>query len=351
MTADGGGGGPRVRSLTPIPFGLAFGGRERVATRTLEALRALGVDAQPLDYWDPHPGIDLLHVFGAESGMWEPASLARKLGIPVVVSAILSLGPGMRQQRIWSPVDRWLPMRTSFRYRRDLLRLADHVIAATRTEQRAIARVFGVPLDRIRVIPNGIDDVYFDADPGAFRALSGLGQYVLSVGVINRLKGQREVLKGARSVGLPSVFVGRARDPGDPYVAAFRREVAAADDVRWYESLEDALLASAFAGADVFALPSRSEGLPLAALEAQAGGARLVLSDLPQHREVFGAGATYCRYGDVGGVTAALRSALANDRPTVITPIAWSWRSVAVAMQAAYRDAMAGMAPGRAGDT
>src|SRR4051794_2632975 len=83
---------PAIRFVTPIPFGLAFGGRERLALATLKALRERGVNAGPLDWWDRGADIRLLHVIGAESGMWEPAALARRRGIPVVVSAVISLG-------------------------------------------------------------------------------------------------------------------------------------------------------------------------------------------------------------------------------------------------------------------
>ncbi len=150
-----------IRFITPIPFGLAFGGRERLALATLNALRDRGVGAGPLDWWDPGADVHLLHVIGAESGMWEPAALARRRGIPVVVSAVISLGPRLGRQRMWRRFDRWLPMRTSFRYRRDLLHLADVVIAATTTEQLVLESLFGIRSERISVIPNGIDDHFF----------------------------------------------------------------------------------------------------------------------------------------------------------------------------------------------
>ena len=261
-------GGPRlgpVALITPVPFGVAFGGRERLALRTLEALRALGVDARPLDPWDPHPDLSILHVIGAEAGMWEIAALARRRDVPVVVTAVLSLSRRAWRQRLWAPFDRWFPMRTSFRYRRDLLQLADIVLAATSTEQGVIESIYGVSRDRVRILPNGIDDVYFHADPAPFREVADVGRYVLTVGVISRLKGQSEVLAAARAIGLSTVFVGRANDRRDPYVAAFIKEVEAALDCVWYESMDATLLASAYAGSAVFALPSRSEGLPLAA--------------------------------------------------------------------------------------
>lgn len=57
--------------------------------------------------------------------------------------------------------------------------------------------------------------------------------------------------------------------------------------------------AGALDAADVFVLPSRYEGLPLTPLEALAAGAPAVLSDIPPHREIAGAG------GEDGGVRLA----------------------------------------------
>ncbi len=45
-----------------------------------------------------------------------------------------------------------------------------------------------------------------------------------------------------------------------------------------------------FGAFDVFAAPSRKEGLPLAVLEAMALGLPVVATDIPAHREVLGEG-------------------------------------------------------------
>ncbi len=133
-----------------------------------------------------------------------------------------------------------------------------------------------------------------------------------------------------------SVFIGQANDRRDPYVADFLRDVDRDEDSRWFESMDGELLASAYAAADVFVLASKSENLPLVALEAQAAGTRLVLSDLPQHREVFGEAAAYCRHADVPSIGAAVEQALGTVRRTKVPPIAWSWARVAESLEAVY---------------
>ncbi|UYP29990.1 glycosyltransferase [Pseudomonas sp. Z8(2022)] len=58
---------------------------------------------------------------------------------------------------------------------------------------------------------------------------------------------------------------------------------------------------------DVFVMPSLSEGLPLALLEAMSGELPVIASDIPAMAPIIkGAGGTAVRVGDVGGLTKAL---------------------------------------------
>jgi glycosyltransferase involved in cell wall biosynthesis len=70
---------------------------------------------------------------------------------------------------------------------------------------------------------------------------------------------------------------------------------------------EIAEAARLFGAFDLFAAPSRKEGLPLAVVEAMALGLPVVASDIPAHREVLGEGSG----GLVAGTAAAFAERLA----------------------------------------
>lgn len=326
-----------VAIAIPLAMSAAHGGREIQAVKSMEALRTLGVDVLPLDPWDRGQAYRVLHCFGTDGGLWETVSRVRARGVRIVVSPVLVFGRSITPFRVWAQVDRFVPMRTSFRYRRDLLRLADAVIALTATERRVLETVYGVPPDRCRVIPNGVDEVFRVADAGAYRARWGVGRFVLCVGSIEARKGQLAVLQAAKRAGKPIVFVGEVR-PDDPYSLEFEQAVRGAKDVVWHRELDAAsgLLPGAYAAADALVLPSAAEGLPLVALEARAAGCPLILSDLPQHVEAF-PGALFVRAGDV----AALSRALASVPPrTGATEAAqpWEWLDVAREIRRIYHD-------------
>jgi glycosyltransferase involved in cell wall biosynthesis len=326
-----------VAVTTPLPLSVAKGGRELLALRTIEALRRLEIDAFGLDHWDPARRYGLLHCFGSEGSLLDITSRVRARGVKVVVSPILVTGRSMATHRAWARVDWVVPMRTSFRVRRDLVRTADAVIAQTDTERGVLESVFGVARGRCHVIPNGVDEVFRDPSPDAYPR----DGFILCVGSIEARKGQLDVVRAARRVGRTVVFAGNLRHD-DPYAGRFEHEIAGAADMIWDPGLEAGSreLAAAYASADALVLMSRAEGMPLVALEARAAGCPLILSDLPQHREAF-PGAVFVRIGDEAALAAAISEAPSMRSTARTAPQPWSWDQVA----AALRDVYASVAP------
>lgn len=190
---------------------------------------------------------------------------------------------------------------------------ADHVICLSEHEARCLDHI-GAVGSRRSIIRNAVDPGRFaGADPDLFRKAHGLDDYILCVGRIEPRKNQAMLAEAARRMGRKVVFIGH---DGTPAYAGLARERAG--DAGLFISRinpDDPMLASAFAGASVFALPSWSEGAPLAALEAAAAGAPLVLSDRSSEAEYFGERARYVNPADLDGMMAALDAAMAEATP------------------------------------
>jgi glycosyltransferase involved in cell wall biosynthesis len=323
-----------VAFLTPLPWSVAYGGREVLVERTIQGLASQNVDAFGLDWWRRDSVFDILHVVGADAGAWEPAARAKALGARVVVTAVLSIGSRFIAERAWRHVDSLVPMKTSFRYRRDLLRLAHAVIAATSAEARVLTDVFDVPSSCIHVIPPGVDEVFFEADSTWARKRFGSSPYLLSVGTINTGKGQLELVEAARRVGIRVILVGDIRDPNDPSARAVLRSVRSAE-VELVTGIDSEELASLYAGCAAFVLASRREGLPISALEAAAAGCRLVLGGLFQLREAFGSTASYAAPGDASSLASAITMELEQPRKRAID-IPRSWSEIAAMTSRVY---------------
>jgi len=171
-------------------------------------------------------------------------------------------------------------LRTAQR-RRGLVAQLDAVIAISRDIADELLG-YGIPDRIIARIPNGVDTKRFrpadDAERSATRARLGVRDMptLLFVGAISGRKRPHLLVEAAallarRGIELQILLVGPVQD--EAYAKAMRDHAASA-------SITDRVVWAGFAGdvsehcraADLFALPSSSEGLPNAMLEAMSSG-------------------------------------------------------------------------------
>jgi len=355
------------------------GGGPSVRVPRLQAqLRALGIDADVTTSALPDPrGYTVAHVFN----VWEPeAALAqlrhfRACGVPVVFSPIyLDLSELAWAQRAIPTVfdqassdeelarylasiadgsltidglrraDRHELVPGFFAAVREMVGLADHVIALSDVEIGRLAAA-GARDVSFTLVRNTVDVARFAAaTPAAFAGRYDIRDYVLCVGRVEPRKNQLMLAHALRDSGVPLVLLGAVADGA--YGALVRRHGGAA--VHVIESLphDSDLLASAYAGARVFALPSWCEGAPLSALEAAAAGTELVLSDRSAEAEYFGPAASYCDPGDVRALRDAVLAAYRRPRDEArraerrACVAAYTWDDVVCATLDAYRHAI-----------
>jgi glycosyltransferase involved in cell wall biosynthesis len=153
---------------------------------------------------------------------------------------------------------------------------ADAIIAVSRAELGSMAHHIN-DLDKVRVIPNGIDPSRFEdlPDPGPFREARGIeGPMVLYVGrlAVNKrmeyvLQAMPDLLKDEPDLKL--VIAGPDDGAGDDW-RALSQELGLEDSVRFEGWLPEEDMVSAFTAADVFVLPSDWEAFGIVLLEAMA---------------------------------------------------------------------------------
>ncbi len=181
----------------------------------------------------------------------------------------------------------------------------------------------GVPDERVRVIPHGIDEDGPAPRRGAFRAAHAIPRDALLAGYV----GQQGAHKGLDS--LLAAFVGLAGRHPDAFLAIGgartsysgeleQRAAALPDGARErvviVSDLSRQEKADLLGDLDVFASPSRAESFGLTTLEAWSAGTPVILGDTPSQREVAGDGEAglLVPYGDSAALQAALER-LAGD--------------------------------------
>lgn len=265
------------------------GGLQVQVRETLAALDRLG-ERCGLAASMPDPGrtrldeYDVIHVFAAINGNDRIVEAAADAGVPCVLSPLVPPGwtrsSGTRARvadRVLGNVTRW-NVHSSYAQIRSALRQATLVVALGEAEKRAIRDAFLVDDAKVRVVPNGIGARFFEAGARLFRDKTGIqGDFVLMTGAVSPYKNQLGMARALAPLGLTFVVIGEAKERDSAYLAELRRE----PNVRWLGSLrhDDPLLASAYAAASVFALPSQGEVAPLSVMEALAAGTPVVMTD------------------------------------------------------------------------
>ena len=332
----------------------APGGGENQLVQTARHLEDLGVAVRPFCPWsDRLERSRLLHLFGMSREGLELARVAKARGVKIALSpicwvepaAIAALAPNPARAALdlakWGALVAW---RRRPSWRRELLGLADAILPNSRAEARQLIRLFGADPSIVRVVPNGVEPRFAQADPAAFRERFGEGDFVLYVGRVEPRKGVLPLIRGLRPTGLPLVVMGDAVPGHEGYARACREE--SEGFARWVPRVEhdDPLLASAYAAARVFALTSWFETPGLAALEAALAGRAVVVTPLGCTREYFGERVGYARPGRPAELARAVTAAWeGGPDPTLRAHVGghYLWSDVARATAGAY-DAIAG---------
>lgn len=202
------------------------------------------------------------------------------------------------------------------------LQRAAAAIAPTQAMATALHDVYGVT--GLAVIHNGRSP-----NLAAPRQRNG----ILTAGRLwDEAKGAAMLDRVAARLGVAFAAAGPVRAP-DGSLAAF-------EHLRMLGTLDEAAMATAFAGARVFASAARYEPFGLAVLEAAQAGCALVLADIPSFRELWDGVAVFVGPYDEAGWAEALTAAHA-DPGLGAAARAHSTRYTPAAMVAATADVLA----------
>lgn len=295
----------------------AAGGGENQLIQTGRHLESRGVRIRLYSAWtDQIERARLIHLFGMSHEGLELARVARACGVPVVLSpicwyelrAMFALEPDLprraRSLAAWS-LRRVIPRLPG--WRRELLTSADAVLPNSPSEAIQLTRLFGVDRKKVWVVPNGVHPAMSAVGPEPFRRQFGDRPFVLSVGRIEPRKNALGLIRAVRLLDLHLVMIGQAPPQNQDYARECRR--AGGNAVSWLGQLDhhDPLLASAYAAARVFALPSWFETPGLAALEAALCGCPVVVTPYGSTHDYFGELAEYARPHRIAEIARAVR--------------------------------------------
>ena len=176
------------------------------------------------------------------------------------------------------------PLQSHIHSREDeLTHLAARVICCSRYMAREVGRLFNLPIEKVRTIPNGVDTVALgplarvrdDYQPGSAPVIIFLGRLVPEKGVQVLLHALVRV-----AVTYPGVvLVVAGRGPFEKHLKQLASELGVAQRVEFPGFVDDAGRNALLARANVAVFPSLYEPFGIVALEAMGAGVPVIVSD------------------------------------------------------------------------
>lgn len=294
-------GGPRVQILQ--------------TKNELEKLGATVSLFQPWEHFDAKK-TDVVHLFSANLGTFHIARVLNDLHLPMVSSSIFYTRRSPAAIRLTLAANDMLKsMRTGiwtdYFFTRQICDWSRAVLPNTHDEGDLLEKGIGVPRSKITVVPNGVEPRFEFGDPTLFKKTYGIDNFILNVGHIGPpRKNVLNLIRALKHIDHPAVIIGRV-SPG-AYGERCLAEAKENKNILIIDGLKNdsEMLASAYAAANVFALPSTFETPGIAALEAALAGAKIVITPVGGTKDYFDAMAEYVDPSSPENIRAGIERAL-----------------------------------------
>ena len=211
---------------------------------------------------------------------------------------------------------------------RDAVDRAAAVITVSEVSRERLCGALDVPVDRVRVVPLGVDAAFRPVGPevvNAVRARHDLPErYLVFVGQVSRRKNLVRLVHAFDRIApdhpdLHLVLAGRRSYRAEDALEA-GESARAADRIHFTDYFPDEDLPGLYTGAVALAFPSLDEGFGLPALEAMACGTPVVAASAGALPEVCGDAARMVDPEDVDAIAEGLIAVLDDEvlRATLI---------------------------------
>ncbi|MDH5185786.1 MAG: glycosyltransferase [candidate division WOR-3 bacterium] len=266
---------------------------------------------------------DLFHLFGAHVGTYHFGRAMHSLGMKMVVTPVFYSRRNPNQLRLLTNFAKGLRsfggVWTEHLFTAELCDRAKIITPNTNQEADLLVKGLKVKEKKIKILPNGVEERFYNADPKPFVDKYKLKDFILYVGHIGwQRKNLLGLIKALARIDHPVVFIGPVLDTD--YARICLEEAKKNKNILIISGLhsDSEILASAYAACDVFVLPSFYETPGLAALEAGLAGAKIVITKYGGTDEYFGDYAEYIDPKKVQSIYQGLVRALAKKKDRIL---------------------------------
>jgi len=187
------------------------------------------------------------------------------------------------------------------------LRKCDGIITVSQTSKFELIRVYGVPAERVYVIPNAVSLPIERSLSRTYNAQDS-APYLLMVGASLRHKNAIELLERHalwEAEYKLKIIAGKGQYRG--FLEHRTLMLGIGDRVEFIDEINEERLAEMYSTCSALVYPSRMEGFGLPPLEAMSYGRPAIVSDIPVLRELLGDAALFVKLGDEQSWATAFR--------------------------------------------
>lgn len=257
----------KILFVPPMNFPLAVGGFQFQVRKIFSSLCELGIEVSWYSITETNmEEYDIVHLHSTLSELLPVAKRAKQYGKKIVLTPMI--GSRVHSNAFYSNGLRLskLPgVLPDIRITNSLIHLSDFVIPLVKFEYDRLHKVFDVPYVRMKVIPNGMADGFFDISESDTRI--PINDYLLTVGRIEPNKNQLSLIRAANKLGMSVIIVGETGIGHDDYAAKCRKE-AGENVIFWGKELDTSVLRKLYKNALLTVIQSYSEILPLVTFES-----------------------------------------------------------------------------------
>lgn len=309
----------------------------------LEGLARVGANHEIILYFDQPPPADVPFARGWQTRvvtaphprLWTPLALPDAARVHRCdVLHVQYIAPTCRRPRVVTTIHdvtyrlhpEWFPLKDRLLLDwgiRKSLRTVAAVITGSECTRRDLARVYGLPPERVSLTPYAVSPTF--RPPADQRAAQEVitrhgvaAPYALFVGVLQPRKNLPRLISAFRAARQRAGFLHRLVIAGKvgwkaaPSVAAIG-QARAAGDVQYLGYVPDADLPALYSGAAAFLFPTLYEGFGLPVLEALACGTPTLTSNVSALPEVAGDAALLADPMDEAALTEAIIALLTDE--------------------------------------
>lgn len=338
----------KVCMAAPQTISMVSGGPQTQLHQIAKYLPEHGIQVEFFDQWEKPDArdYDFVHLFGSNYINHDLALRLSHFKIPYAVSSIFYTLHNPRFIQFSIKLETlakkiFLGVWTDYGITNSIFQHSSAILPNTSDEASLIQKGFKISGEKIKVIPNGVESRFLNADPDPFIKKYGRKDFILNVGHIGSLrKNVLNLVRALNKIDHPAVIIGKFHN--NPYTDLILKEASGNKNLLIIDGIDhdSNLLGSAYAACDVFALPSYFETPGIAALEAALAGAKIVITKNGGTRDYFKDDAIYIDHRSVNSIRRGIEEALNRKKDSTLKQRIigeYNWQSIAQKTAAAYR--------------